>query len=327
MEENTAPEKDRKLFLGGLTVEATEDDIENTFSTFGTIVDKVIITKDWGASRGFGFVTFATAEQANAVLQAGEINMLGRVVDVKKALPREDEAPVKKLYVGKIGGLSKDQLHEYFSQFGSVEEVIMPMSAEDETQNRGFVFVLFEDASITSKILENQDHNVYGTDVEVKKATQKPRRGGFGGPGGREGRGGGGGFRSFGSYGGGGGGGGGYRNGGGYGGDRKGGRSGGQGGGGYGGSYNRSYNSYNNGGGGGGYGNDSYGGGYNSGGYNDDYGNQGSSFGPMRGGRSSYGGSGGGGSSGPYGGSYGSGGGGGGGFGRSGGRGGGNRRY
>ncbi|XP_071825461.1 heterogeneous nuclear ribonucleoprotein A/B-like isoform X4 [Apostichopus japonicus] len=314
MEENTAPEKDRKLFLGGLTVEATEDDIENTFSTFGTIVDKVIITKDWGASRGFGFVTFATAEQANAVLQAGEINMLGRVVDVKKALPREDEAPVKKLYVGKIGGLSKDQLHEYFSQFGSVEEVIMPMSAEDETQNRGFVFVLFEDASITSKILENQDHNVYGTDVEVKKATQKPRRGGFGGPGGREGRGGGGGFRSFGSYGGGGGGGGGYRNGGGYGGDRKGGRSGGQGGGGYGGSYNRSYNSYNNGGGGGG-------------GYNDDYGNQGSSFGPMRGGRSSYGGSGGGGSSGPYGGSYGSGGGGGGGFGRSGGRGGGNRRY
>ncbi|XP_071825462.1 heterogeneous nuclear ribonucleoprotein A/B-like isoform X5 [Apostichopus japonicus] len=307
MEENTAPEKDRKLFLGGLTVEATEDDIENTFSTFGTIVDKVIITKDWGASRGFGFVTFATAEQANAVLQAGEINMLGRVVDVKKALPREDEAPVKKLYVGKIGGLSKDQLHEYFSQFGSVEEVIMPMSAEDETQNRGFVFVLFEDASITSKILENQDHNVYGTDVEVKKATQKPRRGGFGGPGGREGRGGGGGFRSFGSYGGGGGGGGGYRNGGGYGGDRKGGRSGGQG-----------------------YGNDSYGGGYNSGGYNDDYGNQGSSFGPMRGGRSSYGGSGGGGSSGPYGGeegSYGSGGGGGGGFGRSGGRGGGNRRY
>lgn len=295
MEQNSVKEKDRKLFLGGLDFEATEDDIVNTFSQFGEIVDKVIITNENGPSRGFGFVTFSTVAEADAVLNAGEIKMLGRPVDIKKALPREDEQPVKKLYVGKIGSLSKEDLQAYFEQYGSVEEVVMPMSPEDETQNRGFVFIVFNDASVTSQILENENHDINGTEVRVRKATQKPRRGGFGGPGGRGG--GGGNFRSFGggrSEGGYGGGGGGYRSGGFGGGDRRGGRSGGgYGGGSYGGSY---------GGGGRNFGS-SY---SNGGGYSDDYGNQGSSFGPVRSGRGGYGGGGGA----PYGGgSYNSGGG------------------
>lgn len=94
------PEKDRKLFLGGLNFSSTEDDIKSTFERFGTIVDCVIIrtnNKDSyndepQRSRGFGFVTFSNVDEVQKVLTehaTNEITMNGRTVDIKRAKSRE----------------------------------------------------------------------------------------------------------------------------------------------------------------------------------------------------------------------------------------------
>lgn len=305
-QDNSVPEKDRKLFLGGLNFSSTEDDIKSTFERFGTIVDCVIIrtnNKDSyndepQRSRGFGFVTFSNVDEVQKVLDehaTNEITMNGRTVDIKRAKSREETdasgpAPIKRIFIGGIGDLKEEDFKDYFSKFGEVKDVMIPKQPDDDTKSRGFVFVEFTDADVVKSLVETKNHTIGGQDLEVKKATQKSsrggRQGGGGGYGNRFGGGGGGGYR--GPYGG--------RSDGGYGGRR----------GGYGNSGRDYYND--------GYSNGSYNG--NSGGYGNDYGNQSSGYGPMRGGDRMYGGGG------SYGGSYG-----GGGYNRSGGGYSGGRRY
>jgi heterogeneous nuclear ribonucleoprotein A1/A3 len=49
----------KKLFIGGLRENVTEDDLNSYFSQYGSILEVVIVKeKDTSKSRGFGFVTF-----------------------------------------------------------------------------------------------------------------------------------------------------------------------------------------------------------------------------------------------------------------------------
>ncbi|KAJ8036657.1 Heterogeneous nuclear ribonucleoproteins A1-like [Holothuria leucospilota] len=270
-------ERLRKLFLGGLSFSTTEDDIRKTFQDYGTIVDCVVIRGqpsqrgEQGPSRGFGFVTFAKSTEVDDVLEARQntkIKMNGREIDIKRAMSREDTAKdpqvnvqTKKIFIGGIGNLKSDHLKDYFSQYGEVEQVIIPTQTGDSSRIRGFAFVAFTNFDIVDKLVAIKNHTINGMDLEVKKATPPTKRGEQ------------------------------------EGGDFRGGNRGG--GGGYGSGGGGGYDGYR----------PSYDDGYGRGGFQDDYGNQGSNFGPMRGGGRNYGGGGGGGG-GPYGGSYGSGGGG-----------------
>lgn len=326
-QENLESERLRKLFLGGLSFSTTEDDIRKTFQDYGTIVDCVVIRGqpsqrgEQGPSRGFGFVTFAKSTEVDDVLEARKntkIKMNGREIDIKRAMSREDTAKdpqvnvqTKKIFIGGIGNLKSDHLKDYFSQYGEVEQVIIPTQTGDSSRIRGFAFVAFTNFDIVDKLVAIKNHTINGMDLEVKKATPPTKRGEQegGGRGDRGGdfrggnRGGGGGYGNFDRFEGGGRmGRGGYEGGGGGGYDGY--RPSYDDGYGRGGPYSRDFGP----GGGSGYRDDGFGGGYNSG-FQDDYGNQGSNFGPMRGGGRNYGGGGGGGG-GPYGGSYGSGGGG-----------------
>lgn len=50
-----------KIFLGGLSADATEQTLRNHFGAYGAITECVImVDRDSGQSRGFGFVTFRT---------------------------------------------------------------------------------------------------------------------------------------------------------------------------------------------------------------------------------------------------------------------------
>ena len=82
----------RKLFLGGLHRDTTDDDIKNHFCKFGKVVDQVVITKKTGESKGFGFVTMSSVEDTENVLannDGGRQDMFGNSVEVKRAVPRE----------------------------------------------------------------------------------------------------------------------------------------------------------------------------------------------------------------------------------------------
>jgi RNA recognition motif-containing protein len=83
-----------KLFVGGVSFRATNDDLADHFSPYGTVVDaKIIMDRETGRSRGFGFVTFETPEQAAEAKQAldGQDHM-GRMLKIDFATPPGERA-------------------------------------------------------------------------------------------------------------------------------------------------------------------------------------------------------------------------------------------
>lgn len=79
-----------RLFVGGLSWNTTTEGLREAFSRFGTIVDAAVIPdRDTGRSRGFGFITFESAKDADAAVTAmsgGELD--GRTLKVNHADPR-----------------------------------------------------------------------------------------------------------------------------------------------------------------------------------------------------------------------------------------------
>mmetsp|Transcript_8352 Transcript_8352/g.7422 ORF Transcript_8352/g.7422 Transcript_8352/m.7422 type:complete len:85 (-) Transcript_8352:1104-1358(-) len=84
MDEN---QKTTKIFVGGLPPEITEDQFRKYFENFGRIDDIVImIDKDTGKSRGFGFVTFEDEEAVDKVISNYNDNKIdGKWVECKRA--------------------------------------------------------------------------------------------------------------------------------------------------------------------------------------------------------------------------------------------------
>ncbi|XP_075480423.1 uncharacterized protein LOC142521114 [Primulina tabacum] len=60
-----------KLFIGGLSYSTDDMSLTETFSKYGEVAEaRVIVDRDTGKSRGFGFVTYATVDDASAAIQA-----------------------------------------------------------------------------------------------------------------------------------------------------------------------------------------------------------------------------------------------------------------
>lgn len=79
-----------KLFVGGLGPDTTEADLRAFFAKFGEVVEAVIIpNRSTGQSRGFGFVSYATAAIADlAIKGANGVEMDGNILKVNRAEAR-----------------------------------------------------------------------------------------------------------------------------------------------------------------------------------------------------------------------------------------------
>ncbi len=77
----------KKLFVGGLSWDTTDDGLRQAFQPFGEITEaKVITDRDTGRSRGFGFVTFAEGEEAQSAITAMDgKNLDGKTIKVNEA--------------------------------------------------------------------------------------------------------------------------------------------------------------------------------------------------------------------------------------------------
>lgn len=82
-----------KVFVGGIPQESTTQSLIDHFSQYGEIVDAVaMMDKQTNKGRGFGFVTFAGTESAEAVLQAAGSHYIdGKSAEVKRCVPKEDD--------------------------------------------------------------------------------------------------------------------------------------------------------------------------------------------------------------------------------------------
>ena len=81
-----------KLFVGNLSFNTTENDLQDAFAAHGTVVDANLITdRATGRSRGFGFVTMSNDDEAEAAIGAmNGAELKGRALKVSEARAREE---------------------------------------------------------------------------------------------------------------------------------------------------------------------------------------------------------------------------------------------
>ena len=81
-----------KLFVGNLSFETTENDLQDAFAAHGTVVEANLMTdRTTGRPRGFGFITMGTPEEAQKAIAALNGSQLGgRALTVNVAKPREE---------------------------------------------------------------------------------------------------------------------------------------------------------------------------------------------------------------------------------------------
>jgi cold-inducible RNA-binding protein len=83
-----------KLFVGNLSFDLTENDLQDAFAAHGTVVEaNLMMDRATGRPRGFGFVTMSTPAEAQKAIDALNGKQLsGRALTVNLARPREERS-------------------------------------------------------------------------------------------------------------------------------------------------------------------------------------------------------------------------------------------
>ncbi|HZF00474.1 MAG TPA: RNA-binding protein [Methylomirabilota bacterium] len=81
-----------KLFVGNLSFNTTENDLQDAFAAHGTVTEtNLMMDRTTNRPRGFGFVTMSTAEEAQKAIAAlNGVELDGRALTVNVARPREE---------------------------------------------------------------------------------------------------------------------------------------------------------------------------------------------------------------------------------------------
>ena len=163
-----------KLFVGGLNRGTTDDALREYFGQFGEI-ESCLIKCDplTNRSRGFGFVTFQDRSSVEKVLSSDVNHMLDeRKIDPKVAVPYPKNR-TRKIFVGGLpADLLGPDLTEHFGQYGSVDEVELPVDRATGSR-KGFGFVSFENEETVELAMKDTFHKIGDYTVEVKRAVAK----------------------------------------------------------------------------------------------------------------------------------------------------------
>jgi len=172
--DTTDGETARKLFVGGLSWQTTEDGLQRYLEGLGIQVERVLIMRDKvsGRSRGFGFVILKHQDMLDKAVN-GTLQLDGRKIEAKRAIPKRDmEKSGRKVFVGGIPiSLTAADFRKFFENFGPVTDAQV-MTERESGRSRGFGFVTFGDDETLEKVL-GQQHSIQGKPVEVKRAEPK----------------------------------------------------------------------------------------------------------------------------------------------------------
>jgi RNA recognition motif-containing protein len=83
-----------KLFVGNLSFNITENDLQDAFAAHGTVVEaNLMMDRMTGKPRGFGFITMSTPEEAQKAIESlNGAELDGRALTVNIARPREERS-------------------------------------------------------------------------------------------------------------------------------------------------------------------------------------------------------------------------------------------
>lgn len=154
-EEDSAKKNTGKVFVGGLDMGTSKDELVEHCARWGRVVDAVIF-----AERGFGFVTFATDEEREAFLSEPSHELRNKRLECKRAFPKglDAENPEAPPYESRIfvGGIPYDSdeaaLRSTFERFGHIEAA--EIATDPSGNSRGFGFVTFSAPSSVPPALE-----------------------------------------------------------------------------------------------------------------------------------------------------------------------------
>ena len=189
-EEFDEREEMRKMFVGGLDKETSDDEFKGLFSVYGEVTDFIIIRKDNSKSdRLFGFITFARCDDLEECLLGRPHKYKEKELDVKRAVPRGQDDQnghykVKKLHVANVQpGFTSQELKTYLrsrhpKKYGKIEEINLLKVKDDDgnltDKNRGFGFVVVSTEDFADRIaIAESKFTLSGHAMRISKA--KPR--------------------------------------------------------------------------------------------------------------------------------------------------------
>ncbi|XP_043687236.1 28 kDa ribonucleoprotein, chloroplastic-like [Telopea speciosissima] len=184
------PPEDAKLFVGNLPFDMDSEKLAQLFDQAGIVeVAEVIYNRETDRSRGFGFVTMSTVEEAEkAVEMFHRYDVSGRLLTVNKAAPRgsQPERPPRmfepsfRIYVGNLPWqVDNARLEQVFSEHGKVVDARVVYDRETG-RSRGFGFVTMASQSeLDDAIAALDGQSLDGRAIRVNVAEDRPRRGSF----------------------------------------------------------------------------------------------------------------------------------------------------
>ncbi|KAE9602662.1 hypothetical protein Lal_00049888 [Lupinus albus] len=184
------PSDDAKIFVGNLPFDVDSEKLAMLFENVGTVeIAEVIYNRATDQSRGFGFVTMSTVEEAEkAVEKFSGYDYNGRLLTVNIAAPRgaRPERPPRdfdntlRVYVGNLPwSIDNARLEQIFSEHGKVENARVVYDRETG-RSRGFGFVTFSsEAEINDAIAALDGQSLDGRAIRVNVAEDRPRRASF----------------------------------------------------------------------------------------------------------------------------------------------------
>lgn len=200
--------KTKKIFCGGLPPTTTEESIKTVFEKYGVVTevllmyDKLIMgDSEVQRFRGFGYITFDSTDPVEHLCRERFLDVDGKQVEIKAALPKAAMDAQKKLAVAaaldahrqvsmssqsmpvapktkKIfcGGLppstTEQSIKAVFSQYGEVAEVLLMYDRELQ-RFRGFGYITFTSEEPVVVLCQAHYIEIGGKQVEIKAAQPK----------------------------------------------------------------------------------------------------------------------------------------------------------
>ncbi|XAR73990.1 hypothetical protein NMG60_11008135 [Bertholletia excelsa] len=167
---------EKKLVVLGIPWDVDTDGLRDYMSKFGELEDCIVMKeRASGRSRGFGYVTFASVEDAKNALSS-EHFLGNRMLEVKVAIPKEEmRAPSKKvtrIFVARISpSVTEAAFRSYFENYGEITDLYMPKDPHTKG-HRGIGFITFATSESVDNLM-SESHELGGSTVVVDRATPK----------------------------------------------------------------------------------------------------------------------------------------------------------
>lgn len=178
--------EDTKLFVGGLIPDFDSESLAMLFQKAGTVeIAEIVCNKGTEQSRGYGFVTMSSVEEAEKAKEMfNQFELNGKLLTVNKAAPRksrperrprESEEPGFKVFVGNLPwSVNKARLEQLFSEHGKV--VAAHIVYDPKTRrSRGYGFVAMStETELNDAVAALNGQSIDGREITVDVAGKTP---------------------------------------------------------------------------------------------------------------------------------------------------------